>query len=60
MNGEKKIGAKGVLNGGCKLTPNQVMNIRKDRRMQRIIAREYGVTQSTISRIKRGTGWTHI
>jgi len=43
----------------AKLTQSQVDSIRKDDRIQRIIAKEYGVAQHTISRIKNGTRWKH-
>ena len=36
-----------------KLTPDQVRAIREDTRYQRVIAKEYGVEQTTISAIKR-------
>lgn len=38
----------------------QVLAIRKDARSQRAIAKDYGVTQMTVSRIKRGLRWTHV
>ena len=43
----------------AKLTKQQVISIRNDDRLQRIIAEEYGVKQHTISRIKNGTRWIH-
>ena len=43
----------------AKLTKEQVIAIRNDDRLQRVIAEEYGVRQNTISRIKNGTRWTH-
>mgnify|MGYP003349205279 CR=1 FL=1 len=43
----------------AKLKQFQVDAIRKDNRLQRIIAEEYGVRQSLISRIKNGTRWKH-
>ena len=45
--------------GTAKLTLEQVNAIRKDDRLQRIIAEEYGVKQSLISRIKNGIRWQH-
>jgi hypothetical protein len=41
------------------LTKEQVIAIRNDSRLQRIIAEEYGVRQSLISRIKNGVRWQH-
>ena len=45
--------------GTAKLTQFQVDAIRKDSRLQRVIAYEYGVLQSAISRIKSGKRWAH-
>lgn len=41
----------------AKLTPVEVLAIRKDRRTQQVIADEYGVSQSTISCVKREVRW---
>lgn len=41
----------------AKLTPEQAQMIRDDPRAQRVIAAEYGITQTTVSRIKRGEMW---
>lgn len=46
-------GPLGKPNPHRKLTPDQVRAIRKDTRCQRVIAKEYGVEQTTISAIKR-------
>jgi hypothetical protein len=43
----------------AKLKQFQVDAIRNDNRLQRIIAEEYGVKQSLISRIKNGVRWKH-
>jgi hypothetical protein len=50
---------RGERCGTAKLTLKQVNAIRKDDRLQRIIAEEYGVRQSVISRIKNGVLWQH-
>jgi hypothetical protein len=50
---------RGERCGTAKLTLEQVKKIRKDDRLQRIIAEEYGVKQSLISRIKNGVLWKH-
>ena len=50
---------RGERCGTAKLTLDQVNAIRKDDRLQRIIAEEYGVRQSLISRIKNGVRWQH-
>ena len=43
----------------AKLTLEQVNKIRADNRLQKEIAKEYGVQQSLISRIKNGVRWQH-
>lgn len=45
------IDVKSVLNRARKLTPDDVRAIRVDKRKHRIIAEEYGVSQSAISEI---------
>ena len=52
--------AKGELNNSAKLTSAQVLAIRADTRSQRTIAKDYGVHNSVISRIKRRDIWSHI
>lgn len=49
----------GEKNSSCKLTATQVTNIKTDTRAQPIIAREYSVSQSTVSRIKSGKRRSH-
>jgi hypothetical protein len=44
--------AKGENHGHSKLTNNQVLEIRSSNEYQKDIAKKYGVTQQTISRIK--------
>jgi len=51
---------RGERCGSAKLTELQVIAIRNDNRLQRIIAKEYGVRESQISRIKNGVRWAHI
>ena len=41
----------------AKLTPEKVQAIRDDTRAQHVIAQEYGISQSTVSQIKRGGAW---
>ena len=50
-------GAKGESHPKAKLTIPQVIEIRRDTRLQREIASDYGVTQGVISSIKRGDIW---
>jgi len=50
---------RGEKCAAAKLTEEQVAAIRKDTRLQREIASDYGVKENTISRIKSGKRWTH-
>tara|TARA_R110002126_G_scaffold60258_8_gene157098 strand:+ start:97 stop:618 length:522 start_codon:yes stop_codon:yes gene_type:complete len=43
-----------------KITPFDVVPIRSDERLYRIIAAQYGVSITTISEIKRGKTWGHV
>jgi hypothetical protein len=43
----------GEKNGNCKLTTQQVKDIRNDNRRNYIIAKEYKVSKSTITQIKK-------
>ena len=51
---------RGERCAAAKLTEKQVLDILKDNRLQKQIAADYGVEQSTISRIKRGKRWGHL
>lgn len=42
------------------LTEADVLLIKQDTRLQRIIAAEYGIGQNTVSRIKNGVRWKHL
>jgi len=55
-----KFGYKGEKHGMCKLTNDQVLAIRADNRLHRIIAKEYNVDRSTIGYIKSKKLWNHI
>jgi HNH endonuclease len=50
----------GERNGRARLTTEQVAAIRKDTRVQRLIAQEYGVSRSTIRDIRGGRSWSMI
>ena len=43
--------------GSEKLTQEQVEEIKVDRRKQAVVAKEYGISQSMVSRIKCGNRW---
>lgn len=50
----------GILNGKAKLTADQVLTIKADSRTHKVIAKDYGVTQSAIDKIKAGLSWKHL
>jgi len=50
----------GETNGNAKLTKEQVLAIRTASGLQRIIAKQFGVTQTVISRIKLRRAWSHL
>lgn len=51
---------RGEQCAAAKLTSEQVLAIRADTRLQRIIAIDYGVRENTISRIKSKQRWAHL
>lgn len=57
---KRRADKKGSKNGFSKLTEDQVRTIKKDPRVQTVIAADYGVGQSTIAAIKSGQNWSHI
>jgi NUMOD4 motif/HNH endonuclease len=50
---------RGERCGTAKITLEQVRSIRKDDRLQRLIAADYKIAESMISRIKNGVRWKH-
>jgi hypothetical protein len=59
----KGEGRKGATNGNSKLTDDAVLAIRRrvaagERRV--VLAREYGISQTTIGAIYRKTTWAHL
>lgn len=56
----KIVHHKGEKHIGSKLTNEQVVEIRARTESQRKLAKEYGVSFQTISRIKRHEQWRHI
>ena len=52
--------AFGTKNCNAKLTEDAVRKIRKDSRPVQVIADEYGVHYSNISRVRRNESWTHV
>ena len=51
---------KGVVRNGLKLTVAQVLSIRADDRLHRVIAEDYGVNPCTIDRIKSRKRWQNL
>lgn len=56
----RHLGSSGVRNGRSVLTEDAVLKIRKDTRPARVLAQEYGVGISTISRVRRGENWSSV
>jgi len=59
-NVDQKARIQGSSNHSSKLTEEKVKSILGDTRMQKDIAKDYGVSEATISKIKRGKGWGHL
>ena len=51
---------RGKEHSCSKLTEQQVLNIRKDTRVHRLIAHEYGIDRSTVGYIKSHKLWSHL
>lgn len=51
---------KGVETNLAKLTDDAVRKIRADQRSQSTIAKDYGVTQTLIQKVKAGLIWKHV
>ena len=54
------IDNRGEKNGVAKLTASDVREIRTTKGAQREIAKRFNVSQTRISKIKRGEAWSHI
>lgn len=52
--------ARGEGSGHAKITEDDVRAIRASTELQKVIAARYGLTQTTISDIKRRRSWAHI
>lgn len=59
-HGKKAGGDKGEKNSQAVLTESAIREIRASTLPQRKIARQYGVHQKTIWRVKNDKSWTHI
>jgi hypothetical protein len=47
----------GSRHGQAKLTENQVLEIRRDKRKRKEIAAAYGISPTSVTHIKQGTTW---
>lgn len=52
--------ARGEDSGMAKLTKEDVLSIRADRRLQRTIAADYGISQPLVSMVKGRKLWSHV
>jgi hypothetical protein len=52
--------ARGHRNGNSRLTTRQAKRIIADRRSSTLVAKEIGVSVSTVCRIRRGQSWKHL
>ncbi len=60
---QKKIAGRtavGERNGFSKLSNSQAYSIKRDGRLLRQIATDYGVSETTVSRIRRGVRWSSV
>lgn len=51
---------RGVKNPKAKITEEDVIAIRNDPRIGKVIGKEYGIAQANVSAIKRRLTWNHI
>lgn len=51
---------KGSKNPGSKLTEQQALAIKVDERKGQLIAKEYGVSEATVSMIRNNKRWAHV
>jgi DNA invertase Pin-like site-specific DNA recombinase len=58
--GGTKTPLLGESNPRAKLSPEHIVGIRTDDRPQRAIAKDFGVTQALVSKIKRNEIWRHV
>ena len=56
----KERSARGERQGTSKLTATDVLSIRKDSRMHRVIAADFGISRTNVGVIKSHKSWKHI
>ena len=52
--------SRGERNGCSKLIAEQILAIRADGRMGIVVAQQYGITPTSVSRIRLRKAWTHL
>jgi len=57
---EQRAGVTGSKNRRSKLTEIQVAGIYWDARSRSVIAKEYGISTTMVTKIKKGQAWTHV
>lgn len=57
---EQRAGVTGSNNKRSKLTESQVAGIYWDARTRSVIAKEYGISTTMVTKIKRGQAWKHV
>jgi hypothetical protein len=56
----RRRGAVGEKNAACRLTPEQVLKIRADKRLRPVIAAEYNISVHLVAKIRCGGVWKHL
>jgi len=56
----RRTSLRGECHGKSKLTTSAILSIRADARFLRVIAADYGVSQSLIHAIRKGKVWRHL
>jgi len=59
-NMKQRDSVRGSKNGRSKLTETDVVAIFWDSRSRAVIAKEYGISTTLVTKIKRGQSWKHI
>ena len=57
---KRQSAPRGEHNGSAKLSESDVKNIRADNRFQRIIASDYGISQTSVCNIKNHRRWKTV
>lgn len=60
MDRNRRFKPKGELNSSAVLSDADIRSIREDSRSTRRIAKDFGVSRTTISNIKQSKSWSHV